>query len=282
MSASRRTGGHPARAARAEDAREARRARAAALHQRELARRRSRRVLLVSAAVVAVLALVAVVAVLVVREREAATGTGGPTPPSATGDAGGYVLAGTPAPGAPTLDVWLDFQCPYCAQFEAGAGEEYVQLAAEGRARVVLHTLSFLDDTLGGDSSRRAAEGAAAADEQGRVAQYTREVFARQPGAGGNDGSEGDGYTDAQLRAAAEAAGVGDLDAWQRALEEGRYTGYVRRVQAGMADAGVRGTPTVTLTPAGGQPAVLDVQRLLGADAAQYLREQVEAAAAAA
>ncbi|WP_432533325.1 DsbA family protein [Kineococcus arenarius] len=275
-----RPGGHPARAGQAQDAAEARRAKAAALRQRELARERSRRVLLISVAVLVVLALAAVVAVLVARQRDDSTTstTEGLTPPSATGPAGGYLLAGDAAAGAPTLDVWLDYQCPYCAQFEAAAGGTLQELAASGQARVVVHTLSFLDDNLGNDASTRAAEGAAAADAQGRFAQYGEEVFARQPGFGDNPGSEGDGYTDEELRAAAEAAGVGDLDAWQQAVEDDTYLGYVQRVQESMAEAGVEGTPTVQITPADGETSALDPEQLLGSGVGDYLREQVAAA----
>ncbi|MCI2239083.1 DsbA family protein [Paenibacillus sp. TRM 82003] len=276
-----RPGGHPARAGQSEDAAAARRAEAAALRQQELARERSRRVLLVSAAVVVVLALVAVVVVLVVRQGDDTT-TEGATPPSATAPDGGYLLAGDAAPGAPTLDVWLDYQCPFCADFEAAAGDDLQELAASGQARVVVHTLSFLDENLGNDSSTRAAQGAAAADVQGRFAEYSEEVFARQPGRAGNDGAEGDGYTDEQLRAAAQAAGVGDLDAWEQAVADDTHLGYVRRVQASMADAGVEGTPTVQLTPDGGETRALETGQLLGADAGAYLREQVARATEAA
>ncbi|WP_432487682.1 DsbA family protein [Kineococcus sp. SYSU DK018] len=279
MSSKKRPGGHPARAGQAEDVAEARRAKAAALRQRELARQRRRRVVLVSSAVVVVLVLVATIAVLVARERRD-DDTAGATPPSATGPDGGYLLAGQPAAGAPTLDVWLDYQCPYCARFEAAAGAAARELAASGQARVVVHTLSFLDENLGNDSSTRSAEGAAAADAQGRFAQYTEEVFARQPGFEDNDGSEGDGYTDEQLRAAAEAAGVSDLDAWQQAVEDDVYLGYVRRVQQSMAEAGVEGTPTVTITPADGSTRTLEAGRLLDAGAGDYLREQVAQATA--
>ncbi|WP_337060599.1 DsbA family protein [Kineococcus sp. G2] len=263
-----RPGGHPARAGRPEDAAQARRARAAALRQQELARERRRRVLLVSAAVVVLLALVAVVAVVVARQGDDATAEGA-TPPSATAPDGGYLLAGDAAPGAPTLDVWLDYQCPFCADFEAAAGDDLQELAASGQARVVVHTLSFLDQNLGNDSSTRAAEGAAAADAQGRFAEYSEEVFARQPE------REGTGYTDEELRAAAEAAGVTDLQAWSQAVEEDTYLGYVRRVQESMAEAGVEGTPTVQLTPDGGETRTLETGQLLDPDAGDYLREQV-------
>jgi len=272
--------GDPARSGAAEDAREARRAKAAALRRRELAKERSRRVVLVSAAVVLALAVVAAIVVLVVRQRsqdaaqdEAASTTEGVAPPSADGEAGGYVLTGTPAAGAPTLDIWIDYQCPYCKQFEDAAGETYVQLAAEGQARVVVHTLTFLDANLGNTASQLAAEGAAAADVQGRFAEYTEVVFGNQP-------EEGDGYALQDLRDYAGEAGVTDLDAWQQAVEAHTYAGYVNRVEAQMAAADVQGTPTVRLTTAAGETTDLAVDELLGSDPATYLQAQVAAATA--
>ncbi|WP_369052211.1 DsbA family protein [Kineococcus terrestris] len=282
MSSRKRPGGNPARAGQAEDAREARRAKAAALRERELARERRRRVTLVTTAVVVALAVVAAVVVLVLRQRDASTSTEGATPAAATSASGGIVLPGSPAEGAaPTVDLWLDYQCPFCAQLEDTTGEAFTELAADGEARVVVHTVTFLDANLRNDSSERAASAAAAAAEQDRFAEYTRVVFAGQPGHDGNPGSEGDGYTDEQLRSFAEEAGVPDLEAWQRAYDEGTYVGYVRRVEAARGEQGVQGTPTVRLTPAGGGEAVdLDASQLIGAQGPQYLREQVAAVAA--
>ncbi|MEZ0163631.1 DsbA family protein [Kineococcus sp. LSe6-4] len=266
-------GGHPARAGQAEDAREARRAKAAALRQRELARERSRRVLLVSTAVVVVLAIVAVVVVVINRSRPAEVALAEQqVPPSASAMGAGLTLPGTPAPGAPTLDVWLDYQCPYCARFETAAGDAVVQLAADGQAQVVVHTLTFLDGNLGNDASQRAAEAAAAADAQGRFVEYNRTVFANQPE------REGAGYTDAQLRDFAEQAGVPDLEQWQAAYDGHAYRDYVQSVADTMRDNDVSGTPTVTVTPQGGQKQEVPTQDLLGPDPAAALQRAVAAA----
>lgn len=270
---SKKTGGHPARAGQAEDAREARRAKAAALRQRELARERSRRVLLISIAVVVVLAVVAVVVVVIDRSRKDDVALAAQAvPPSASGKAEGIVLPGTPAAGAPTLDVWLDYQCPYCKEFETAAGDSVVQLAADGKAKVVVHTLTFLDGKLGNDASQRAAEGAAAADAQGRFAEYNKVVFANQPE------QEGTGYTDAQLRDFAQQAGVPDLAKWQSALEGHAYRDYVESVADSMDANGVGGTPTVTVTPAGGQKKEIPTQDLLGSDPVTAVAQAVAAA----
>ena len=281
MSTSKRPG-NPARAAAAEDAREVRRQKAAQLRRRELARQRSRRVVLVSVAVLVVLAVVATVVVLIARQRDAATTTEGATPPGVSADDGGYVLPGTPAAGAPTLDIWLDYQCPVCKQFEDVSGAVYPQLAADGKAKVVVHTLSFLDDNLGNDASERAAEGAAAAAAQGRFLEYTQQVYAHQPE------QEGTGYTDDELQQFAQDAGVADLTAWRAALDDHTYVGFVRRVQAAMDGQGVTGTPTVVLTAVDGTTTNISqttadggdgsIGELLGEDGARFLTDQVAAA----
>ncbi|PRY17973.1 DsbA family protein [Kineococcus rhizosphaerae] len=268
----RKPGGHPARAAAAEDAREARRAKAAAMRQRELAKERSRRVLLISVAVVVVLAIVAVVVVVIDRSRPDTVATAAQVnPPSAGAKAAGYVLPGTAAVGAPTVDVWLDYQCPYCKQFEAAAGSTVVDLAASGKAKVVVHTLTFLDGNLGNTASQLAAEAAAAADAQGRFAEFTTATFAAQP-------KEGVGYTVADLRKIAQTAGVPDLDAWQKAVEGHAYRDYVQSVQDSMEAGGVSGTPTVTVTPQGGQKQTLTNEQVLGSDPSTALTQAVAAA----
>ncbi|WP_432540337.1 DsbA family protein [Kineococcus sp. SYSU DK002] len=271
----RKPGGHPARAAQAEDAREARRAKAAAMRQRELAKERSRRVLLISIAVVVVLAVVAVVAVVIDRSREDDVPLAAQVvPPSAGARGAGYVLPGTPAAGAPRLDVWLDYQCPYCEQFETRAGDAVVELASSGRAEVVVHTLTFLDGNLGNDSSQRAAEAAAAADAQGRFVEFNRTVFANQPE------QEGTGYTDDQLRRFAQDAGItGDaLEQWQAAYDGHAYRDYVQSVADSMQENGVTGTPTVTVTPAGGQAQEVPTEDVLGSDPVAALQQAVAAA----
>jgi protein-disulfide isomerase len=267
-------GGNPARAGEAEDAREARRKKAAALRQRELARERSRRVVLISIAVVVVLALVAVV-VVVIRRASEPTATAAQQIPASAGAAGaGYVLPGTPAAGAPTVDIWVDYQCPYCKQFETAAGESYLAMAAAGQAKVVVHTLTFLDGNLGNTASQLAAEGAAAAEAQGKFPEYTTTVFANQP-------KEGVGYTVATLRDLAKEAGVPDLDAWQKAVEGHAYRDYVDSVEDSMKAAGVSGTPTITVTPVGGEKKEIPTADLLGSDPAGALQQAVTAATAA-
>ena len=152
-----------------------------------------------------------------------------------------------------------------------------MQLAAQGKAKVVVHTLTFLDDNLGNaPSSQLAAEGAAAADAQGKFTEYTKTVFANQP-------AEGVGYTADTLQTLAQQAGVPDITQWRADLDDHKYAPFVRGVQAQMTAQKVPGTPTVRVTDTAGK--VTDIadtdaerQQLLGTDSPAYLQQAVAAA----
>nr|WP_276610678.1 thioredoxin domain-containing protein [Kineococcus siccus] len=236
--------------------------------------------MLITVAVVVVLAIVATVVVLVQRQREdtartAAASTAGPAAPNAVAADGGIKLPGTPAAGAPTVDIWLDYQCPVCKRFEDFGGQAYVDLAAQGKAEVVVHTLTFLDENLGtAPSSQLAAEGAAAADAQGKFVQYTQTLYANQP-------AEGEGYTADSLQALAEQVDGLDVAAWRKALDDHVYAAYVERVQAQMEPKGVQGTPTVRVTSPSGTVTEVPAAQLLTASAPQDLAAAVQKATGA-
>ncbi|MCU0266099.1 MAG: DsbA family protein [Actinomycetia bacterium] len=141
----------------------------------------------------------------------------------------------------PVIEVYEDFQCPACAQFEANVGETIVGLQEDGKAKVVYHVLSFLDDNLGNDSSFRAANAAGCAQEQGTFIAYHDTVYANQPA------TEGDGFTDEQLLSFAETAGVPDQGAFETCVQESTFGGWVDLVQANATDSQITGTPTIVV-----------------------------------
>jgi protein-disulfide isomerase len=223
-------------------------------------------------AVVAVLVIVGVVvAILLGSGGTAAPGGAAATassalPAGATGPGGGIVVNPGKAPaGAPTLDLYEDFQCPICGQLEKLFGAQIRTMAAAGDVKLVTHTMSFLDNNLKNDSSLRAAGAAACAADAGRFSQYHDAVFAGQPA------KEGQGYTDAQLQTFATQAGItgSALTTWQQCVKSGQHTAYVQAVQTQSEKDGVFGTPTLKLNGT-----VLDLQKLTPA----YLTAQVKAA----
>jgi protein-disulfide isomerase len=196
-------------------------------------------------AVIAVVVIVAVVVAIVMGTKGNPGGGGSALPTGAlAGDGAGIVANGTPAKsGAPTLDIFEDFQCPVCGQFEKAFGATLTSMADAGEVKLVVHTLSFLDTNLKNDSSSRSANAVACASDAGKFLEYHSAVFAAQPV------KEGDGYTDAQLTEFATTAGITGpaLTTWQKCTSTGQHAQYVTDVQTAAEKEGVFGTPTVKL-----------------------------------
>ncbi|MHB8275990.1 MAG: DsbA family protein, partial [Dermatophilaceae bacterium] len=155
-------------------------------------------------AVIAAVVIVAVVVAIMFGNTGKSDGTGGSAQPvGVTGGKGGGILANaaTAKSNAPTLDLYEDFQCPVCGQFEKAMGPSIASMAKAGEIKLVVHTLSFLDTNLKNDSSSRSANAVACAADAGRFLEYHAAVFAGQPT------QEGAGYTDAQLTEFATTAG---------------------------------------------------------------------------
>lgn len=197
-------------------------------------------------AVVAVLVIVAVVVAIVLGSPDkAGVAASSAQPANVVGGAGGGILANpaTAKSNAPTLDLYEDFQCPSCGDLEKRMGTDISSLAKAGEVKLVLHTLSFLDNNLKNDSSSRSANAAACAADAGKILEYHSAVFKGQPA------QEGAGYTDAQLTEFAMTAGItGDaLTKWQKCTSSGQHAQYVTDVQTAAEKAGVFSTPTVKL-----------------------------------
>jgi protein-disulfide isomerase len=203
---------------------------------------------IVVAAAVVVVAIIAVVGgVIWVQQsnEDAVTGGGNALPPGVTALGAGFpaFADATPVAGAPTVDVFEDFQCPACAQFESILGPTLQDLGATGKAKVVYHVKNFLDDNLGNDSSTRAGNAAFCAADAGKFQEFHNQVFANQPA------QEGDGFTDATLKGFAQAVGISGaaLTTWQQCLDAGKYVDYVNSVEKQSFADGVRGTPTIRI-----------------------------------
>ena len=203
---------------------------------------------IVVATVVVVVAIIAVVGGVIWVEqsnKNSVTGGGNALPAGVTALGAGYPVFQdvTAASGAPVLDVYEDFQCPACAQFESLLGPTVQDLGKAGKAKVVYHVKNFLDDNLGNDSSTRAGNAAFCTAEDGKFLEFHNQVFANQPL------KEGDGFTDAQLKGFAQAAGVAGpaLTTWQQCYDAEKYVDYVKSVEKQSFADGVRGTPTVRI-----------------------------------
>lgn len=201
---------------------------------------------IVVATVVAVLAIAAIVGGVVVADqnRRAEVSKGGSSLPTGASAMGAGLVANPSAPAnVPTLDIWADFQCPACKQFEDAFGNQVNEMAQNNEIRLRVHMLSFLDKNLGNDSSNRSANAGFCAADQDAFLPFFRGIYAIQPA------QEGRGYTDAQLKQVAQASGINGagIDRWQKCYDAREHNQYVESVQTQSAKDGVNSTPTVKL-----------------------------------
>jgi protein-disulfide isomerase len=125
-----------------------------------------------------------------------------------------------------TLEVWSDFQCPFCAR----GAERLAQLRARygEKLRIVFRhsPLPFHEH------ARLAAAASMAAHAQGRFWEFHDALFAQQ------------GALDRKsLEALASKLGL-DMARFQRALDTGEYDSYLEAEVTEARQRGVTGTPT--------------------------------------
>ncbi|HET7305267.1 MAG TPA: DsbA family protein [Segeticoccus sp.] len=191
-------------------------------------------------AVVVVVVILVVVFVAIWSNQSSSGSTTSGLPKHALKDGGGIVLSEGDK-GAPTVDLWEDFQCPFCKHLEDAAGDRFTTLANQGDIRLVVHPLSFLDSNLGNDASARAANASFCAADADKFEEYHSTVYANQPQ------QEGVGYTDEQLLQFGQQAGIHGkaYDTFKQCVQDGAHTDYVKAVQQDGDKSGIRSTPTV-------------------------------------
>jgi protein-disulfide isomerase len=157
---------------------------------------------------------------------------------------GGTVVAGKP--GAPvTIDVYEDFMCPACAEFEKTYGDRLEKAAASGQARVVYHPIAILDvysEPAG--YSTLAAGGAFCAAEAGIFPRYHDSLYATQPSEGGP------GWSTAQIQQLGRDLGADESFAGCLTKAGPRVsaaTGKASQYLSTLRPDGRIGTPTVVV-----------------------------------
>jgi protein-disulfide isomerase len=145
------------------------------------------------------------------------------------------------APDAPVLiEVWEDYQCPYCQRFtfeiHPDVVEQYVQT---GKVRLVFRNLAFL-----GDESHWAAVASSLAADQNMFWPFHDYLFANF------QGNESGGFHIDRLLQMGEAVGL-DMDQFREGLQlENARERYAQIEAEARADAyaqGISATPTVVI-----------------------------------
>jgi protein-disulfide isomerase len=140
-----------------------------------------------------------------------------------------------PADAPLTLVEYGDFECPYCAKARLVVAEIEGRFA--GRLRFVFRQFPLRDIH---PHAEAAAEAAEAASAQGRFWPMYDQLFGHARALGST-----------KLRDYAAAAGVGDLERFERELGSGHYRAEIDAAIERGESSGVEGTPTFFIN---GQP----------------------------
>lgn len=236
--------------------------------EEQRARKRRQRWIIQGGVVVGMLAVVAIAALVVftvtkppapgplnmLSDGILLTGNGTATAAVATK----AIAAGsTPVPTDPTahkdtvnIVLYVDYQCPYCQEFETTNGDQIQKWVTGGVASVEVHPLAILDNSSKGTKySTRSANAAAcvANFDPDNYLAVNNALFAKQPAEGTS------GLTDAEIKKIVGDAGASGKDV-ASCIQDQTFTTWVaaatKRALAGplpnsVDTPAVKGTPTV-------------------------------------
>jgi protein-disulfide isomerase len=144
------------------------------------------------------------------------------------------------------IDLYLDFRCPHCKDFEDESGGTIDKMVDDGTATVTYWPLAFVSP----DASPRLANAFANAAAAGKGRSYANQLY----------GSFEKSWTTDQLLQLGKQLGIDDAK-FQQGVKDDNYAKWLGSVAKAADARGVTGTPTVfvnnkmlnadQLTPAG-------------------------------
>ncbi|MFI2487985.1 DsbA family protein [Promicromonospora kroppenstedtii] len=189
--------------------RDAARAEALALQKKQQSSEKRNRVIVLSVLALAVIGLVVAVVLILNEGQKTPMEKVDNVPAGVVQDTGIPVgadgAAGTTNEGAKTLDVYVDYMCPICGQFEQINNASIAEMREAGDITLVVHPVAILDRaSQGTEYSTRAASAAAWVADRApeQFSAFNDALFASQPA------ENTAGLSDEQIAQVAEQAGV--------------------------------------------------------------------------
>jgi protein-disulfide isomerase len=147
-----------------------------------------------------------------------------------------------------TVDVYEDFQCPLCNDFEQENGPTITTLITDGKISVNYHTMAFLDSSSNGNrySSRAANAALCASDENASVfLTFHATLYGKDSAGNNNQPAEGtSGRSDDALIAFGTTAGVTGASTFSSCVQGETHKALVEAITDEASKKGVNGTPT--------------------------------------
>ena len=136
----------------------------------------------------------------------------------------------------PKIDIFIDYQCPVCKNFEIINGGYIAEVAANAKAKVVVHPMTFI-----GAESILAANAAACAADEGKFLDMNIALFQNQ------SGTENSGlWTGDYMKRLGNSIGL-KSKSFEKCVTDGTYVAWTKNVAKASADANVNSTPTVKI-----------------------------------
>lgn len=154
-----------------------------------------------------------------------------PEPTVITGpgtDGNGVTVGKASAPT--TIDVYVDYRCPHCQEFEETAGVAVNDLVDSGAAKLMYYPLAFVNP----DASPRLANAWACAAAAGKPRGYGEQLFA----------DFAKSWTTDQLLELGSKLGITD-PGFETCVRENGQAQWIDSLAGPAGERGVTGTPTV-------------------------------------
>ncbi|GIF19055.1 protein-disulfide isomerase [Actinoplanes tereljensis] len=206
------------------------------VEQQKAAERRRRVTIWTSVAVVGVLVIAGLIGFGVLSKKDSTDASKLTTPTVAVDDGTAFAVGTGPV----TVDLYEDFMCPICHEFETQAGDTITTLIADKKITARYHPVAILDRASNGTNySTRSAGAAAAAAEGGKFIEYHKVLYDNQPE------ENSDGLDNAKLIELGKSVGLGD--AFATAVNDKTYDTWAGKVTDTFSSRGYTGTPTIVV-----------------------------------
>lgn len=142
----------------------------------------------------------------------------------------------------PTLEIYEDYQCPVCLEFEQSDNGALVrEMAVNGAIAVMIHPMTIFQDDkpITRENSRRALIASLCVRDPGKWLRYHDELYAHQP-----DEFQKGGFPNEQLVQLAGKVGI-PAEEFTECLESPETAKRADDVTALALSRGVEGTPTI-------------------------------------